>query len=134
MNMYAKPGVPEKKKSHDWNQKYILGHIKTSLTKNCYWSLLLCLTWNNHCVFAMLLTGSMWSDGRLSIGQCDLVESWDNLSLSQRKNLNYRYQMGCECRVSQYSSCMNTDTCHWLRKQKLWLLNTCISSYQYHCY
>ncbi len=47
------------------------------------------------------LTGSMWSDGRISIGQCDLVESWDNLSLSQKKNLNYRYQMGCECRVSK---------------------------------
>lgn len=46
-------------------------------------------------------TGSMWSDGRISIGQCDLVESWDNLSLSQKKNLNYRYQMGCECRVSK---------------------------------
>lgn len=46
-------------------------------------------------------TGSMWSDGRISIGQCDLVESWDNLSLSQKKNLNYRYQMGCECRVSE---------------------------------
>ncbi|XP_008336109.1 metalloproteinase inhibitor 4-like [Cynoglossus semilaevis] len=46
-----------------------------------------------------LLSGSMWSDGRISIGQCDLVESWDNLSLSQKKNLNYRYQMGCECRV-----------------------------------
>lgn len=46
-------------------------------------------------------SGSMWSDGRISIGQCDLVESWDNLSLSQKKNLNYRYQMGCECRVSK---------------------------------
>ena len=43
----------------------------------------------------------MWSDGRISIGQCDLVETWDNLSLSQKKNLNYRYQMGCECRVSK---------------------------------
>lgn len=49
-------------------------------------------------------TGSMWSDGRISIGQCDLVESWDNLSLSQKKNLNYRYQMGCECRVSKSCS------------------------------
>ncbi|KAF3856136.1 hypothetical protein F7725_016859 [Dissostichus mawsoni] len=44
-------------------------------------------------------TGSMWSDGRISIGQCDIVESWDNLSVSQKKNLNYRYQMGCECRT-----------------------------------
>lgn len=42
----------------------------------------------------------MWRDGRISVGQCDLVESWDNLSLSQKKNLNYRYQIGCECRVS----------------------------------
>lgn len=45
-------------------------------------------------------TGNMWRDGRISVGQCDLVESWDNLSLSQKKNLNYRYQIGCECRVS----------------------------------
>lgn len=48
----------------------------------------------------MCPTGSMWRDGRISVGQCDLVESWDNLSLSQKKNLNYRYQIGCECKVS----------------------------------
>lgn len=53
----------------------------------------------------MCPTGSMWRDGRISVGQCDLVESWDNLSLSQKKNLNYRYQIGCECRVSDDSTC-----------------------------
>ncbi|MEQ2232175.1 hypothetical protein ILYODFUR_008525 [Ilyodon furcidens] len=58
-----------------------------------------------------LLSGSMWSDGRISIGQCDLVELWDNLSLSQKKNLNYRYQMGCECR-GQSATC-------WLRSRRL---------------
>uniref|UniRef100_A0A8C6U8P1 Metalloproteinase inhibitor 4 n=1 Tax=Neogobius melanostomus TaxID=47308 RepID=A0A8C6U8P1_9GOBI len=77
-----------------------------------------------------LLSGSMWSDGRISIGQCDLVESWDNLSLSQKKNLNYRYQMGCECRVSdwlldnslngeqarQYACIRRSDSsCSWYR-------------------
>uniref|UniRef100_A0A3B4AJM9 Metalloproteinase inhibitor 4 n=1 Tax=Periophthalmus magnuspinnatus TaxID=409849 RepID=A0A3B4AJM9_9GOBI len=61
---------------------------------------------NNKAGYLCALTGSMWSDGRISIGQCDLVESWDNLSLSQKKNLNYRYQMGCECRYIQMSGLM----------------------------
>lgn len=61
-----------------------------------------CISWNPQQLCCLCHpTGSMWSDGRISIGQCDLVESWDNLSLSQKKNLNYRYQMGCECRVSK---------------------------------
>ncbi|XP_056292857.1 metalloproteinase inhibitor 4-like isoform X1 [Pseudoliparis swirei] len=62
-----------------------------------------------------LLSGSMWSDGRISIGQCDLVESWDNLSLSQKKNLNYRYQMGCECRVNQHL--LHSPVCVYRRKR-----------------
>lgn len=82
-------------------------------------------------------TGSMWSDGRISIGQCDLVESWDNLSVSQKKNLNYRYQMGCECRVSKdcqfsmhtYLSFSHSSVCvrrlHELRLKKQ--CNSCYS-------
>lgn len=54
----------------------------------------------------------MWRDGRISVGQCDLVESWDNLSLSQKKNLNYRYQIGCECRVSDDLTYLNTHASH----------------------
>lgn len=62
----------------------------------------------------MCPTGSMWRDGRISVGQCDLVESWDNLSLSQKKNLNYRYQIGCECRVSDDPTyiCLLSETLH----------------------
>uniref|UniRef100_A0A3B4AJM4 Uncharacterized protein n=1 Tax=Periophthalmus magnuspinnatus TaxID=409849 RepID=A0A3B4AJM4_9GOBI len=76
------------------------------------------------------LTGSMWSDGRISIGQCDLVESWDNLSLSQKKNLNYRYQMGCECRINTCYSvpCASTGDheCLWTD----WLLDNSLNGEQ----
>ncbi|KAG7244768.1 hypothetical protein INR49_029787, partial [Caranx melampygus] len=77
-----------------------------------------------------LLSGSMWSDGRISIGQCDLVESWDNLSLSQKKNLNYRYQMGCECRINTCYTvpCASTgeNECLWTD----WLLDNSLNGEQ----
>ncbi|KAM9215833.1 ubiquitin carboxyl-terminal hydrolase 36-like [Leptosomus discolor] len=31
-------------------------------------------------------------------GLCDLVSTWDSLSLTQKKSLNQRYKMGCECK------------------------------------
>uniref|UniRef100_A0A3B4AIH5 Metalloproteinase inhibitor 4 n=1 Tax=Periophthalmus magnuspinnatus TaxID=409849 RepID=A0A3B4AIH5_9GOBI len=69
-------------------------------------------------------------DGRISIGQCDLVESWDNLSLSQKKNLNYRYQMGCECRINTCYSvpCASTGDheCLWTD----WLLDNSLNGEQ----
>lgn len=77
-----------------------------------------------------LLSGSMWRDGRISIGQCDLVESWDNLSLSQKKNLNYRYQMGCECRINTCYTvpCASTgeNECLWTD----WLLDNSLNGEQ----
>ncbi|KAI9520992.1 hypothetical protein NQZ68_010693 [Dissostichus eleginoides] len=77
-----------------------------------------------------LLSGSMWSDGRISIGQCDLVESWDNLSVSQKKNLNYRYQMGCECRINTCYTvpCASTgeNECLWTD----WLLDNSLNGEQ----
>ncbi|XP_034725331.1 metalloproteinase inhibitor 4-like [Etheostoma cragini] len=77
-----------------------------------------------------LLSGSMWSDGRISIGQCDLVESWDNLSLSQKKNLNYKYQMGCECRINTCYTvpCASTgeNECLWTD----WLLDNSLNGEQ----
>lgn len=33
-------------------------------------------------------------------GLCNFVERWDQLTLSQRKGLNYRYHLGCNCKVS----------------------------------
>uniref|UniRef100_A0A3B4AJL9 Metalloproteinase inhibitor 4 n=1 Tax=Periophthalmus magnuspinnatus TaxID=409849 RepID=A0A3B4AJL9_9GOBI len=85
---------------------------------------------NNKAGYLCALTGSMWSDGRISIGQCDLVESWDNLSLSQKKNLNYRYQMGCECRINTCYSvpCASTGDheCLWTD----WLLDNSLNGEQ----
>ena len=36
----------------------------------------------------------------MHITLCDLVSTWDSLSPTQKKSLNQRYQMGCECKVS----------------------------------
>ncbi|CDQ84742.1 metalloproteinase inhibitor 2 isoform X1 [Oncorhynchus mykiss] len=81
--------------------------------------------------------GSMWSDGKVSIGLCDLVEPWDNLSMSQKKNLNYRYQMGCDCKIATCYSvpCATTtdNECLWTD----WLLVNSLSgeqARQYACF
>ncbi|MBN3325361.1 TIMP4 inhibitor, partial [Atractosteus spatula] len=64
-----------------------------------------------------LLSGRMGSDGKVSIGLCDFIEPWDNLSMSQKKNLNQRYEMGCDCRISScYSLPCSTNAeneCLW---------------------
>lgn len=39
-------------------------------------------------------------DGKVYIGLCNFVERWDQLTISQRKGLNYRYHLGCNCKVS----------------------------------
>lgn len=33
---------------------------------------------------------------------CDFIVPWDTLSTTQKKSLNHRYQMGCECKVSRH--------------------------------
>ncbi|KAG7478111.1 metalloproteinase inhibitor 4-like [Megalops cyprinoides] len=77
-----------------------------------------------------LLSGSMWSDGKVSIGLCDFIEPWDNLSMSQKKNLNYRYQMGCDCKIATcYTVPCSTTTdneCLWTD----WLLDNSLSGDQ----
>uniref|UniRef100_A0A8D2QF27 Metalloproteinase inhibitor 4 n=1 Tax=Zonotrichia albicollis TaxID=44394 RepID=A0A8D2QF27_ZONAL len=47
-----------------------------------------------------LLTGQILNDGKVLIHLCNYIEPWDDLSLSQKKSLNQRYQMGCGCKVS----------------------------------
>ncbi|XP_028855082.1 metalloproteinase inhibitor 4-like [Denticeps clupeoides] len=77
-----------------------------------------------------LLSGSMWSDGRVSIGLCDFNEPWDSLPMSLKKNLNYRYQMGCDCKISTcYTVPCSTTTdneCLWTD----WLLDNSLSGEQ----
>lgn len=36
----------------------------------------------------------------MHITLCDFIVPWDTLSTTQKKSLNHRYQMGCECKVS----------------------------------
>lgn len=48
--------------------------------------------------------GKSEGNGKMHITLCDLVSTWDSLSPTQKKSLNQRYQMGCECKVSTGSS------------------------------
>lgn len=47
-----------------------------------------------------LSAGKSEGNGKMHITLCDLVSTWDSLSPTQKKSLNQRYQMGCECKVS----------------------------------
>ncbi|XP_026713681.1 metalloproteinase inhibitor 4 isoform X1 [Athene cunicularia] len=74
-----------------------------------------------------LLTGQILSDGKVLIHLCNYIEPWDDLSLSQKKSLNQRYQMGCGCKITTCymvpcsittpNECLWTD---WLIERKLY--------------
>ncbi|KAM7040861.1 metalloproteinase inhibitor 4 [Acridotheres tristis] len=74
-----------------------------------------------------LLTGQILSDGKVLIHLCNYIEPWDDLSLSQKKSLNQRYQMGCGCKITTCYSvpcsitapneCLWTD---WLVERRLY--------------
>ncbi|NXX57490.1 TIMP4 inhibitor, partial [Scopus umbretta] len=51
-------------------------------------------------LFLFFAVGQILSDGKVLIHLCNYIEPWDDLSLSQKKSLNQRYQMGCGCKVS----------------------------------
>uniref|UniRef100_A0A8C1R6L6 Metalloproteinase inhibitor 2 n=2 Tax=Cyprinus carpio TaxID=7962 RepID=A0A8C1R6L6_CYPCA len=48
-----------------------------------------------------LITGNKDSNGTLRINLCNYIESWESLSLTQKKSFGPRYQMGCDCKVVQ---------------------------------
>ncbi|KAL2091545.1 hypothetical protein ACEWY4_013808 [Coilia grayii] len=77
-----------------------------------------------------LLSGHIRRDGKVSIGLCDFTEPWDNLSLTQKKNLNYRYQMGCDCKIAPCYTvpCSSTadNECLWTD----WVLDNSLSGEQ----
>nr|XP_023660733.1 metalloproteinase inhibitor 4-like [Paramormyrops kingsleyae] len=64
-----------------------------------------------------LIFANIMSDGKVVVELCDFVEPWKQLTMTQKKNLNYRYHMGCTCKIS---------TCHTLpctanvEKECLW--------------
>ena len=45
-------------------------------------------------------SGKAEGNGNMHITLCDFIVPWDTLSTTQKKSLNHRYQMGCECKVS----------------------------------
>uniref|UniRef100_A0A670HVN9 Metalloproteinase inhibitor 2 n=1 Tax=Podarcis muralis TaxID=64176 RepID=A0A670HVN9_PODMU len=46
-----------------------------------------------------LIAGKSEGNGKMHITLCDFIIPWDSLSATQKKSLNQRYQMGCECKV-----------------------------------
>lgn len=44
-------------------------------------------------------SGRVYND-KVYTGLCNFNEQWDRLSLAQKKGINHRYQLGCNCRVS----------------------------------
>uniref|UniRef100_A0ACB8EHT4 Uncharacterized protein n=1 Tax=Sphaerodactylus townsendi TaxID=933632 RepID=A0ACB8EHT4_9SAUR len=66
-----------------------------------------------------LLTGRILNDGKVLIHLCNYIEPWDDLTLSQKKSLNQRYQMGCGCKQN--------DTKVKKQNTKLWEVLTAIT-------
>ncbi|KAF0887175.1 TIMP2 inhibitor, partial [Crocuta crocuta] len=65
-----------------------------------------------------LIAGKAEGNGKLHITLCDFIVPWDTLSTTQKKSLNHRYQMGCECKITRcpmipcYIS--SPDECLWM--------------------
>uniref|UniRef100_A0A673VM13 Metalloproteinase inhibitor 2 n=2 Tax=Suricata suricatta TaxID=37032 RepID=A0A673VM13_SURSU len=65
-----------------------------------------------------LIAGKAEGNGKLHVTLCDFIVPWDTLSTTQKKSLNHRYQMGCECKITRcpmipcYIS--SPDECLWM--------------------
>ncbi|KAM4676184.1 metalloproteinase inhibitor 3 [Discoglossus pictus] len=68
--------------------------------------------------YQYLITGSVY-DGKVYTGLCNLVEKWDKLTFAQRKGLNHRYHLGCNCKIKACYDlpCIITakNECLWTR-------------------
>ncbi|KAJ8411132.1 hypothetical protein AAFF_G00171380 [Aldrovandia affinis] len=66
--------------------------------------------------YQYLITGRVY-DGKVYTGLCNFNEKWERLSLSQKKGINHRYQLGCNCRIKpcHYLPCFVTskNECLW---------------------
>ncbi|XP_044188016.1 metalloproteinase inhibitor 2b [Thunnus albacares] len=51
-----------------------------------------------------LITGKLADDGTMHIKLCDFIEPWEDMSITQKKNLIQRYEMGCECKITHCAS------------------------------
>ncbi|XP_043943418.1 metalloproteinase inhibitor 3 [Protopterus annectens] len=66
--------------------------------------------------YQYLITGRVHG-AKVYTGLCNFIEKWDRLTPSQRKGLNHRYQLGCNCRIKPcyYLPCFVTSKseCLW---------------------
>uniref|UniRef100_A0A671PNX5 TIMP metallopeptidase inhibitor 3 n=1 Tax=Sinocyclocheilus anshuiensis TaxID=1608454 RepID=A0A671PNX5_9TELE len=64
---------------------------------------------------ACIIAGA--KNGKLYTGLCNFNERWERLSLAQKKGINHRYQLGCNCRIKpcHYLPCFVTskNECLW---------------------
>ncbi|KAJ7315900.1 hypothetical protein JRQ81_002062 [Phrynocephalus forsythii] len=59
-----------------------------------------------------LIAGRYEGNGKMHITLCNFIVSWDSLSATQKKSLNQRYQMGCQCK----DECLWTD---WVTEKNI---------------
>nr|KAF6297154.1 TIMP metallopeptidase inhibitor 2 [Myotis myotis] len=77
-----------------------------------------------------LIAGKADGSGKMHITLCDFIVPWDTLSTTQKKSLNHRYQMGCECKITRcpmipcYIS--SVDECLWMD----WVTEKSINGHQ----
>ncbi|XP_078427265.1 metalloproteinase inhibitor 2a [Cetorhinus maximus] len=74
-----------------------------------------------------LITGKLGKDGKMLITLCDFIMQWDMLTPTQKKSLNQRYQMGCDCKIvrcpsipcyiTSRSECLWTD---WVTEKSIY--------------
>ncbi|KAM8824738.1 metalloproteinase inhibitor 2b [Synchiropus picturatus] len=64
-----------------------------------------------------LITGKLEADGKLHVILCDYVKPWENVSLTMKKSLPQRYEMGCDCKITRCTTlpCMisSPTECLW---------------------
>ncbi|KAB5537067.1 hypothetical protein PHYPO_G00114590 [Pangasianodon hypophthalmus] len=77
-----------------------------------------------------LLSGYLWREGKVVVELCGIAERWDNLLLAQKKNLKYRYQKGCECKISTCSRprcrAISANECAWFPFSSQTLQGVCM--------
>ncbi|GCB65281.1 metalloproteinase inhibitor 2a [Scyliorhinus torazame] len=78
---------------------HAIGHIFTAVSSS------LCgITLETSGKTDYLITGKLDSDGTMRITLCNFIMGWDVLTPTQKKSLNRRYQMGCDCKIVTCSS------------------------------
>lgn len=50
--------------------------------------------------------GKLKADGTLHVTLCDFIELWESTSVTQKKSLTQRYEMGCDCKVTRRTRCL----------------------------